>query len=302
MRTALAILALSALFPDGAQSDPDQSAEMLGLSNLDARSLADDARTFQAPARKAPPPTQNSDWGSLVPDLSVGFRYQSASTLRNTAGGFVAGLPESTILLVSATWPLPDSGLASPRERRWVAQAETPTVPPPPSGDPEPTSPTVQELEQAAEEASLLRLVDVASLRARARSAAWLPELSAEYQRNVGDIDMLGIRSGEGVDTSALEDVSRYGLRATWRLSELVFSQQELQVAATALKLQEARHELLAEVARVYFERKRLLLKRRLEPDPDVRRRLTLDIEEHTASLDALTAGYFSKHLHRRTP
>jgi hypothetical protein len=301
--TTLALLALGALFSDGAASDPDQSAERLGVSNLDARSLSEDARSFQPPADAPPAVTESTGWASLLPDLSVGLQYQGASTLKNSEGGFAARLPESTILLVSAIWPLPDAGKGSPRSRRWLAQASTPPAQiEPAQPDSEPPGPTIQELQRAAEEASLLHGVDLASLRARARNAAWLPELSAEYQRNVGNIDLLGISSGEGVDTSDVEDVSRYGVRATWRLSELVFSQQELHVAATALKLQEARHDLLAEVARLFFERKRLLLKRRLEPDADARKRITIDIEEHTASLDALTGGYLSKHLHRRAP
>jgi hypothetical protein len=303
MWTTLALLALGAIVPDGAQSDPDQSAEILGVDNLEARSLADDARSFQPPADAPPPTTESSGWASLLPDLSVGFRYQSASTLKDTSGGFRAELPQSTILLVSASWPLPDSGKGSPSRRRWLAQAEGPVASEPtPAVEAEPPGPTVQELQQAALEASPLHLIDVASLRSRARAAAWLPELAGEYQRNVGNIDMLGVSSGAGVDTSALEDVSRYGVRASWKLSELVFSQQELHVAATALKIQEARHDLLAEVSRLFFERKRLLLKRKLETDPDARKRITIDIEEHTAGLDALTAGYLSRHLHRRAP
>ncbi|MHB8416761.1 MAG: hypothetical protein ACYDCL_01710 [Myxococcales bacterium] len=303
MWPTLTLLLLGAIVPDGTASDPDQTAELLGLSNPEAQSLSDDAKAFMPPKDVAAETTHSSGWAALLPDVTVGYRYQTACNLRDTSGAFVAQLPESTVLLVSATWPLPDAGRGSPRQRRWLAQAETlprpaPAAPPPP----DPTGPTIQELQQAAEDAALLHPADLASLRSRARGSAWLPELSAEYQRNVGDIDMLGIRSGSGVDTSALEDVSRYGVRATWRLSELVFSPQELQVAASALKLQAARRELLAEVAKVYFERKRLLLKRHLEPDADARKRLTLDIEEHSATLDALTGGYFSQHLHRRAP
>ncbi len=242
-------------------------------------------------------------------------QYQTKSVLKDVTGKLLASLPESGIVAVTATWPLPEAGNQSQRRRMRLAQAETrddgrkpdAAVDRATSNELAPESvagsgnePSVRELQRAAEENLLLHPEDLKSIGSRAHPAAWLPELSAEYQRNVGNIAMLGINSGGGVDTSALEDVSRYSLRATWKLSELVFSPQEIKLASTTMELQAARREILLEVAKLYFERRRLQLRRRSETDPTSQEQLELDIGERGARLDALTGGLLSRRLRRR--
>ncbi len=308
MLALLLLLSCGSLIPQGSDSDPELASEMLGITPLDAESIADDARSFMPPAQgDAAPANPRSGWSTLLPDVTLAGQYQTRSVLKDMAGALLLSLPESVIVLVTATWPLPEAGTPPPQARLRLAQAEVrseaPAAPEPaPQPDPWEGEPSVRELQRAAEENLLLHPDDLRSLRSRAHVAAWLPELSAEYQRNVGNIDMLGVSSGEGVDTSALEDVSRYSVRATWKLSELVFSSQEVRLSSTALKVQSARHEVLEEVSKLYFERRRLQLRLRSESDPLEREKLELDIGERGAQLDALTGGLLSKRLHKRRP
>ena len=263
--------------PEGSEADPQLSAELLGITPLDAESIAEDAKSFMPAARPEPAPVSPSPgWSALLPDITLACEYQTQSVLKDVSGQVLASLPETVVAAVTATWPLPEAGKLVVHKALKLAQAdarEEATVPKPePEPRPEDGEPSVRELQRAAEEAMLLHPDDLKALRSRVHASAWLPELSAEYQRNVGNIDMLGVSSGEGVDTSALEDVSRYGLRATWKLSELVFSPHEIKLASTALDLQLARRDVLLEVAKLYFERRRLQLKLRREADPTTRR------------------------------
>jgi hypothetical protein len=307
MLALLVLLSCGSLIPQGSSSDPEMSSELLGISPPDADGIAEDAQSFMPPGSSTSPPSTPSGWSALLPDVTLAYQYQTRSVLKDVEGEYLTSLPESTIVAVTATWPLPEAGNRSPHQRMRLAQAETRdgaaiarVEPAPAIADAWAGEPSVRELQRAAEENLLLHPEDLKSMRSRAHAAAWLPELSAEYQRNVGNIDMLGVSSGEGVDTSALEDVSRYGVRATWKLSEIVFSQQEIKLASTALDLQLARREVLLEVAKLYFERRRFQVRLLAETDPIEREKLELDIGERAAQLDALTGGLLSKRLHKR--
>jgi hypothetical protein len=309
MLALLALLSCGSLIPQGSESDPELSSEMLGITPLDAESIAQDARTFMpsSGSQDPPPPSARSGWSTLLPDVTVTGEYQTRSVLKDVAGAVLVSLPETVIVLVTASWPLPEAGNVPVHRGMRLAQADAradaaPASPDPGAGAAEAWEgePSVRELQRAAEENLLLHPEDLKSLRSRAHASAWLPELTAEYQRNVGNIDMLGVSSGEGVDTSALEDVSRYSLRATWKLSELVFSPQEIKLTSAALDLQLARREVLEEVAKLYFERRRYQLRLRTEVDPLAREKLELDIGERGAQLDALTGGLLSRRLHKR--
>jgi hypothetical protein len=126
-----------------------------------------------------------------------------------------------------------------------------------------------------------------------------LPELTLDYRRNVGEIDTLGIRSDLGIDSHDIEDITRYGARATWQLSQLVFNREEINAAQTADAIERGRRELLLEVARVYFHRQALQRELVARPAPDAARRfqIGLDIAQTGAELDALTGGYLSRQL-----
>ncbi len=304
MLTSLLLISLGVFVPQGPEDDPQDAAELLGISGLDAEDMAREAIDPFAPI--GPPTTATAPsapgWASLLPQLSIACQYQAASLLTDGAGYALGRLPDTVLLAIDASWPLPEGGERQ-APRVTLAQAEgageVEPAPKPSRPPPEPREPTVQELQAAAAKAFPVRPAEMKSMRRRARASAWLPQLSAEYRRNVGNIDMVGVRSDEGVDTSALEDVARYGVSATWRLSDIVFSPQEIQAATVTLEVARARREEVEKVTRLYFERRRLLLTRQSAPpaDPVEAEKLDLAIGERTAAIDALTGGYLSRRL-----
>ncbi len=94
----------------------------------------------------------------------------------------------------------------------------------------------------------------------------------------------------------------RAGVGARWDLSKIVFNPDELDVATTATRQARLRQLILEQVTQVYFQRRRLQLKRLLVP-PMQRLdavAIELEIEALTAELDALTGGWFSASIKPR--
>jgi hypothetical protein len=133
----------------------------------------------------------------------------------------------------------------------------------------------------------------------RAGHAAWLPELRLLMNRRLGRSESLDVPSGASVGSGPLgldtaNDV-RYEARATWDLSKLVFSAEEIAAVNAALRMADLRREVESLANRLYFERRRL----KMEPIPtaDTRARRDLRVEELDAELDALSGGAFTRCL-----
>lgn len=91
-------------------------------------------------------------------------------------------------------------------------------------------------------------------------------------------------------------------VRATWKLSDLVMSSEEIRVINEAQDVVKLRDKVLEEVTRLYFERRRLQVDLLLGGGGDLKKRVgdELRLAELTAQIDAFTGGRFSKDLRRK--
>ncbi len=137
------------------------------------------------------------------------------------------------------------------------------------------------------------------SLVVRAGRAAWLPELRLLAQRRLGRSESLDVRTSASTTTrdalglDASNDV-RYEVRATWDLPRLIFSPEEVAAVQQGLRIADMRREIEAQVNRVYFERRRLLVNPAGDPPIEATGAL-LRVEELEAELDALSGSEFSR-------
>lgn len=85
-------------------------------------------------------------------------------------------------------------------------------------------------------------------------------------------------------------------LRLRWQLDNLVMSSERIRVINEAQDVVKLRDKVLAEVTRLYFERRRLQVERLLAPKIDLMAQVKdeLRLLELTANIDALTGGAFS--------
>lgn len=166
--------------------------------------------------------------------------------------------------------------------------------------------PSVESICRAAVALALAEPARAKGFVDRARAAGWLPELRFRVYRRFArteglTFDDTGTGAIAPVDISAVDDV-RYEWRATWDLSRMVFSPDEVQAHVEGLRMAEVRRDIQTMIIRMYFERRRLLIERpgaasgTSSTEADVRAIETrsLRIAEIEAELDALSGGAFS--------
>jgi hypothetical protein len=303
----------------GVDRDADFLAPFLGRTLVDAEDLARDAVDPLEPRAETgvePSLAPASDslplaaplWAAFLPSISIELIHRE---VRKLSGTDILGLTSGTVVLLEATF-----GLSGNDDRHGVENERGPaglrvslaslaTSAPQQAPAPAPAAglalapgmPTIAEVQKATERAALVRLEDLEGWRGRARASAWLPELGISYQRNVGEIDTLGIQSNLGIDSHDIEDVARYGARATWQLGQLVFSREEVTAAKAALEVQRDRQQLVAHVTELYFEWLRVRARASKSPEQSDSEASTLKLAEITAQIDALTDGFLSRRL-----
>lgn len=94
----------------------------------------------------------------------------------------------------------------------------------------------------------------------------------------------------------------RFEVKGKWRLDELVISSNQIRVINEAQDAVKMRDKLLADVTRIYFERRRAQVDALLQPKSGLQAQVKeqLRLMELAANLDALTGGRFSEALGSR--
>jgi hypothetical protein len=152
--------------------------------------------------------------------------------------------------------------------------------------------PTVQQLHQAAMEyAGVIDPKRIEDHRRKARIKAVLPELTLDYEKTISTYTSVN-------STRFSVGPWDWGVTLNWNLSDLIWSEQQRLIDSQVRLMVQLRNDILDEVNKLYFERRRLKMEL-LSANLDSKKRMEkeLKLEELTASLDALTGGYFSKSL-----
>ena len=134
----------------------------------------------------------------------------------------------------------------------------------------------------------------------RARMAALLPRLTAEYRHDDTSNRVVGMQGSGEVDYLRLAPSDTFLVRATWELPSLVAASGEVTAAAQAQARAKRRVEAVERVTKLFFERQRLRVALLLAPplDPVGRAQAELEIARLGAEIDALTGS----RLRERTP
>ena len=93
------------------------------------------------------------------------------------------------------------------------------------------------------------------------------------------------------------DDTEGWDLNLTWDLGDLVWNPLQTSIDVRSKLMVQLRDDIVDEVNRAYFERRRLQVELLMEPPANVQTLLKkrLRIQELTASLDGLTGGDFSQ-------
>ena len=90
-----------------------------------------------------------------------------------------------------------------------------------------------------------------------------------------------------------------YELRLRWNLQDYCFHNDSLKISSETEDQVEMRREILEDVTKLYFDRRRLQVEILLQPGVPISLKVkrAIQLDELTAAIDALTGGYFSDAL-----
>lgn len=153
--------------------------------------------------------------------------------------------------------------------------------------------PTIREVQEAA-----IRYAEVVhpkvfkALRRDSRLRGFLPTISLDYDKTVSV-------STNPSNKERVVGPRDWGLSFSWDVGELLFSEQTRLVDSNIRLAVQLRDDILDEVTRLYYERRKLQTELIVTPPKKTEDKLTqtLRLQELTANIDALTGGYFSRQL-----
>lgn len=163
------------------------------------------------------------------------------------------------------------------------------------------SEPSIRDVQQKAAKYAAAHPAEVDGWRQRARRAHWLPELRVSVGRDQkNDINQTTTSgTGDPRATTGTDEQLEMDVRLRWELNKLVYAPTEVQLRRETVAASRQRDTLVAEVTKLYFERRRAQVRLLLDEHLDVEARVKqeLKVAELTAYLDGLTGGWFSQQL-----
>ena len=147
--------------------------------------------------------------------------------------------------------------------------------------------PSIAEVQNKAIQYAEVHPEKIQTWRKQAKIKNLLPELSVDYDKTVN--------YDSGADRYYVGPYD-WGLSLKWDLGDLIWNPSQTSIDVRSKLMVQLRDDIMNEITRTYFERRRLQIETYLSPPRDIKQILEKDlrIQELTADLDALTGGYFS--------
>ncbi|MBU9888254.1 MAG: hypothetical protein KTQ49_00100 [Candidatus Omnitrophica bacterium] len=164
--------------------------------------------------------------------------------------------------------------------------------------------PSAREVQKA-----VIRYADVSNGKIKrwhvaSRAAGLLPTFSFGRDYSTGnniDLDRGGTNDPDRFIYGPNDTDKGWDARVSWDLGDILYSSDQTSIDSREKMMVELRNDLLSEVTRVYYERRRLQIDLLFTPPASEQEHLDglLRIDELTALLDGMTNGFFSKRLER---
>ena len=158
--------------------------------------------------------------------------------------------------------------------------------------------PSVQEAQRAAIRYAEVMPEKIQGWRAGAIWRNWFPRFTLSLNQDRDTTIASSTSAGKTSFSVGPKDESvRLGFNFTWDLANFVWNPDQTSIDVRSRLMVQLRQDILDEVTRLYFERRRLLHEFQRNPTTDelLQGERSLRVEELTAQLDALTGGWFSR-------
>jgi photosystem II stability/assembly factor-like uncharacterized protein len=163
--------------------------------------------------------------------------------------------------------------------------------------------PTIEEIREAAMSYAEVQPEKIEGWRKAAAKKALLPDLRFEFNNNKARQSSTYFYSTKD-EKYKDNDITRdrndaWSVSLTWELGDLIWNDVQTSIDTRSKLMVELRDDILNEVTRLYFERRRMQIEMLLSPHEDIKEKIDkeLRLQELTADIDALTGSYLSKKL-----
>ncbi len=162
--------------------------------------------------------------------------------------------------------------------------------------------PTIEQVQRWAIHHAEVEPEKIERWRRQAKMKAYLPDLSISAGKDRGttvDLDRGGTNDPDRYIIGPEDRSFNVDVSVSWDLADLIWSDDQTSIDVRSRLMVQLRDDILDEVTRLYFERRRLQVEQELSPTKDVRLQVAqeLRIQELTAQIDGLTGGEFSRRL-----
>ena len=163
--------------------------------------------------------------------------------------------------------------------------------------------PTIGEVREAAIHYAEVQPEKILKWRKAAAGRAWLPDVKVAYGRNE-DWQSSSYFYSTSSQKYKDDDITKgkdkaWSISLNWELGDLIWNSAQTSIDTRSRLVVQLRDDVLSEVTRLYFERRRFMIERLISPPEDIADKMEneLRLQELTAGLDAMTGSYFSRKL-----
>ena len=162
--------------------------------------------------------------------------------------------------------------------------------------------PGILEIQQVAINYAEVSPDKIRWMRRSAQHKALLPKVSLGFDRDIDrtiDLDRGGTNDPDFYIEGPRERSFGWGVDLSWDLGELIWNDDQTNIDVRSRLMVQLRNDVLDEVTKLYFERKRLQAELLQNPVENSSKRALkqLRFDELTANIDGLTGGYMSENL-----
>ena len=165
--------------------------------------------------------------------------------------------------------------------------------------------PTLEEIRHAAIEYAEVQPEKINQWRKAAARKAWLPDLRVSYD-DAEDLQSSTYFYKDTYQEQYLKDNDitagndkGWSVSLSWKLGDLIWNSAQTSIDVRSRLMVQLRDDILNEVTRLYFERRRMQIEMMSYDTTEFNSRIDneLRLQEVTAGIDALTGSYLSKRL-----
>ncbi|MFH1640701.1 MAG: hypothetical protein ABIA66_01925, partial [Candidatus Omnitrophota bacterium] len=162
------------------------------------------------------------------------------------------------------------------------------------------SEPSINEVLEAATRYAEVNSEKITQWRKAAKRKALLPDLSIGVDHDIKDTYEIYTSSTTNYWTTGPANTSTgWDVTLNWDLGDLIWNDDQTSIDVRSKLMVQLRDDILNEVTRLYFERRRLQIGLLLNPPKELNDKIekNLRLQELTAGIDALTGGWFSRQL-----